>query len=156
MTGVALAVEDGVLKEGVFVTVVFFVVYYAMLINQSVTSKILAKKYHKNDKKKFVRYYNADEPEMLRADRVVGNTMEQLGPFVVLYWLSLFIVSAKGGDATYLAKSGWIYILGRVLYFPLFLMSGTKRGIKPLILLATVPCYLVIGYCGYSLVSSVL
>eukprot|EP01147_Barroeca_monosierra_P006761 gene6761-7559_t len=143
------------LRHGVYVTLIYFAVYFGMLLQQSITSQVLARTY-KNKEKPFVKYYNTTDARLLRADRTVGNTLEQMGVFLTLYWLAIYVSSIKGSNSSSVALSGYIYVLGRALYAPAWAISGSSaKGIKPLILLATVPCYVVQVYCAYKLWSSV-
>eukprot|EP00043_Microstomoeca_roanoka_P029208 m.21160 g.21160 ORF g.21160 m.21160 type:complete len:230 (-) comp9041_c0_seq1:137-826(-) len=156
----AMAAEIGVidsfsLRHGVYATLAYFAIYLLMLLSQSATSQLLAREARKKGDK-FVKYYNVSEPRMLRADRTVGNTLEQMGPFLCLYWLAIYVCSIKGSDASLVALSGYVYVIFRALYAPIWALSGSSaRGIKPLILLATLPCYAVQAYCAYRLLMEV-
>jgi uncharacterized MAPEG superfamily protein len=82
-----------------------------------------------------VKYGNTHDPLAILGDRAVGNTLEQLVPFVGSLWLYALTVGPQ-----HTAITGWTYVASRALYPPLF-WAGS-----PYILLATVPGYLVIWF----------
>ena len=82
-----------------------------------------------------VKYGNTHDPLAILGDRAVGNTLEQLVPFVGSLWLYALTVGPQ-----HTAVTGWTYVASRALYPPLF-WAGS-----PFILLSTVPGYLVIWF----------
>lgn len=82
-----------------------------------------------------VKYNNTHDPLAILGDRMVGNTLEQLVPFLGSLWMYAFFVDPEGTRLT-----GALYIVSRALYPPLF-WAGS-----PWILLSTVPGYAVIAY----------
>eukprot|EP00049_Salpingoeca_infusionum_P004151 m.75214 g.75214 ORF g.75214 m.75214 type:complete len:155 (+) comp12439_c1_seq1:161-625(+) len=137
-------------KNALYPLAAFFVVYYAFLLNQSITSKLLVVKY-KKDGKKFSKYYNKEEPQQLCADRTVGNMMEQMFPFLTFFLLNIFVCVLKSVDNNMVVLGAWVYTAARVMYFFVFRSGGTVAGVKPLVYLATAPAYLVIAFYAYNL-----
>lgn len=82
-----------------------------------------------------VKYGNTRDPLAVLGDRTVGNTLEQLVPFLGSLWLFALFVDAERTRLT-----GALYILSRAAYPFLF-----WRG-SPYILLSTLPGYAVIAY----------
>jgi len=82
-----------------------------------------------------IKYGNTLDPLAILGDRMVGNTLEQLSPFLGSLWLySIFV----GPERAWL--TGSVYIGSRALYPALF-WAGS-----PWILLSTVPGYAIIWY----------
>lgn len=79
-----------------------------------------------------VARYNSTDPEVIQADRSLGNYLEQLPVFLITLWLHALYVDA--GVSTTL---GWVYLAFRVLY-P-FLFKITPAGHTPTVLISTVP-----------------
>ena len=71
----------------------------------------------------------------LIADRTVGNTLEQMGPFLCSTWIHALLVP---GGAARAALLGWVYIASRVVY-PICFYIG-----HPWLQLSTVPGYLTV------------
>ena len=80
-------------KGPIVVTLVYFIVYYGFILNIMRTRLSLHKKYQKEGKK-FDRYFNQDR-NMLAADRIHLNMLEQMPIFVTLLWLQAFFVSIE-------------------------------------------------------------
>lgn len=53
---------------------------------------------------------------MLGWDRTVGNMHEQMGPFLALFWTSIWLSPHGGLPHQYVAAAGWLYVLLRSLY----------------------------------------
>ena len=132
----------------VLVTVAYFVMYYAMLFGLQSRTKYRLKAKYKARGEKFDRYHGRDQ-EMLAADRAVGNTHEQQGPFIAGLWLYAIFVDPR--RATTL---GTIYVVFRAAYpfllratYPFLQSDGrlSKRNPK-LVIVATLPNYLIIFY----------
>jgi hypothetical protein len=68
---------------------------------------------------------------------VAGNTLEQMGPFLVSLWLHAWAV-----DSTVATALGAVYIAFRVLYAVVF----TRVGYKTVLVVVTTPAYLIIWY----------
>lgn len=78
--------------------------------------------------------------------------LEQMVPFLACLWLHAIFVADGPRLSTTL---GWVYVATRALY-PLGLGDRLGRGIRPLVLLITVPNYLVIFYFSYAVVAHCL
>ena len=130
-------------KDVICCTAVYFGMYYIFLYGQSgvahyVFRKAKAENAKKNDEKtKSVSFasvkYGSNDKLSLTAARSVGNTMEQMVPFLASLWMNAVFV-----DPTKAAKLGWIYIITRS-YYPIAFYFGL-----PWILLSTLPGYGVI------------
>lgn len=92
-----------------------------------------------------VKYGNTHDPLALLGDRCVGNTLEQLPPFLISLWMYALIVDA---DSTW--RSGGVYLLARAAY-PFAFSAGS-----PFILLSTVPGYAVIWFHLLSCLAAVV
>lgn len=87
------------------------------------------------------RYADSDVV-LLVGDRVVGNYIEWAVPFLSLFWMSMTI--AGEGE-----NLGWAYVALRLLYIVLAAAGGiTHSGVKPRLLLATMPMYAVLFMLG--------
>ncbi len=53
---------------------------------------------------------------MLGWDRTVGNMHEQTGPFLALFWTSIWLSPHGGLPHQYVAAAGWLYVLLRAFY----------------------------------------
>lgn len=118
------------------VTLAYIGLYYAFVIWVGVVKARRAKAWRERGEK-FDRYYSEDR-EMLAADRLQLNTLEQMPPFLVLLWLE-----AVFGSTTLATIAGSVYVAARALY-PVVMGSRMGRGVKASILASTVPGYLVI------------
>lgn len=132
------------------VTVLYFVLYYALLFGKQSRTKyrLLAK--YKAEGKSFDRY-TSNDPEMLAADRAVGNTQEQMTPFLASLWMCAVFVSPN-----YATGLGLVYVVLRGIY-P-FLLGAQLQGTQPKrVFFVTGPCYLIIwGMAGASLYKALL
>jgi hypothetical protein len=89
------------------------------------------------------KYNRFTDPIMLASDRSVGNFIEWQGIFLSLFWVNAILT----GKEMYL---GWVYVGIRFLYPFLALAGGvTTKGPQPLIFVATVPGYVVLGRLSY-------
>jgi len=116
--------------------------YYVLLFSQSVLKLYLysaAKKYKKSDDRVSLTRmkYFSDNKYALRSDRVTGNTLEQMVPFLVSLWLHAWLVDSLEAE-----WCGWMYILLRVMYAIVFWSKGYSMHI----LLVTTPAYFLIWY----------
>ncbi len=119
-------------------TIYFFVWYFHFLRLQTSTKRKLSAKYAAEGKV-FDRYFDHDR-QMLAADRGVGNTLEQMVPFIVGLWLYSGFVSLEYG--TWL---GMAYVALRSLY-PWLLGTTLEIERRRRILVATIPNYLIVFY----------
>lgn len=119
--------------------------YYMFIIGQVVSTYYIYNREKKNSKEKVsllqIRY-NSNDPLKLTADRAVGNTLEQMIPFLSGLWICAVFVSPSEA-----ANLGWIYVATRAIYPPLFYLNGAWR------LIATVPNYIVIGMLWFKVYS---
>ena len=67
------------------------------------------------------------------SDRAVGNTLEQMVPFLLGLWVYAVFVSPERA-----AELGWIYVGCRAFYPALFHFGPWR-------VLSTTPCYIIIG-----------
>jgi uncharacterized MAPEG superfamily protein len=73
-----------------------------------------------------VKYFSHDK-RALRADRIVGNTLEQMAPFLVSVWLHAWAV-----DADVATVLGAVYVATRVAYALVFASVGCVHAPAPL------------------------
>jgi hypothetical protein len=118
---------------------VYFALWYAMLFGLQTRTKYRLRREYAARGEVFDRYRSAD-PEMLRADRAVQNTHEQMMPFLVSLWVYALVVSP--GVATGL---GGVYVGLRAVY-PLLLGSRIEQVQPRRVALVTFPCYAIIGW----------
>lgn len=118
------------------VTVAYLVLYYAFVIRVAIV-KAARERALALQGEKFDRYFGQDR-EMLAADRLQLNTLEQMPPFLVLLWMNAVFVGP--GSAT---AAGVVYVVARAAY-PFMLGARVGRGIRARVLAATLPGYLVI------------
>jgi len=120
------------------VSVAYVVVYYLMIVNQLVVKTRLRRAYRARGES-FDRYFGGDR-EMLAADRIVGNMLEHMPPFLILLWLNAIFVGPRGA-----ALAGTAYVVSRLAY-PLILGRRLGKGIPTRIMFATVIGYGVLAY----------
>lgn len=120
-------------------TAAYFGLWYALLFGLQTRTKYRLLREYAARGEVFDRYRSAD-PEMLRADRAVQNTHEQMVPFLVALWTHALVVSP---DAA--AGLGGAYVALRAAY-PLLL--GARLGqVQPRrVAFVTVPCYAIITW----------
>ena len=129
----------------VLVTVAYLVLWYCLLVGLQRRTKYRLQAEYLAEGKEFDRYFGQDE-QMLAADRAVGNTHEQMVPFLVTLWLTALFVST-----TFATVAGSLYVLLRAGY-PLLLGKRVSRMQPKRVYLVTVPCYLIIFSMLVSLV----
>ena len=91
-----------------------------------------------------IKYYNSRDKLALAGDRTVGNFLEFAIVFLPLYWIHAVFV-----DPNHSWTIAVIYTLGRALYPFLFLYAPT------MILVSTLPGYLVLFYLMWQITSEV-
>ena len=121
----------------VLVTVAYLFLWYGLLVGLQRRTKYRLQAEYLAEGKEFDRYFGQDE-QMLAADRAVGNTHEQMVPFLVTLWLTALFVST-----TFATLAGSLYVLLRAGY-PLLLGKRISRMQPKRVYLVTVPCYLII------------
>ena len=151
-------VEDAALSRyepAVAATLLWMLCYYLFLLHQSYTVvpvrqalKLLAKKtQEKPPSHGNVKYGKAGGVHVLRAERTVGNMVEQSLPFLVSLWLHA--VYADPSSAARLAAI-WLGLRG---CYPL--LFGRMYFHFPLHLIVTFPNYVVIAAMVWPLVGKV-
>lgn len=134
------------LRGPLSITALYFLLWYAMLFGLQTRTKYRLRREYAARNQTFDRYRSQD-PQMLRADRAVHNTLEQMGPFLVSLWLHAVFVSP-----TVATTLGAVYVLLRACY-P-FLLGDRVEQVQPRrVALVTLPCY---GMIAYMLGSSVV
>ncbi|MEZ4318337.1 MAG: MAPEG family protein [Myxococcota bacterium] len=119
----------------IWVTIAYILVYFGFVINVARVKSARAKDFASRGEK-FDRYFSQDR-EMLAADRIQLNALEQMPTFLTLLWLNAVFV---GSLPTTIA--GGVYVAARVAY-PFLMGARLGRGIPASILVATLPGYLV-------------
>eukprot|EP00052_Salpingoeca_macrocollata_P008804 m.69511 g.69511 ORF g.69511 m.69511 type:complete len:188 (+) comp16781_c0_seq3:133-696(+) len=135
-------------RQAVSVTLTYFLLYTCFLLAQSATSHLLKAEMKKKNQK-FVRYYST-EPAMLGMDRAVGNMMEQMPLFLVLFWLCVVFAPAQGSTVI---LAGYVYIAFRALYPIIWKLQNFRSFVGLSILVSTVPNYLCLVYFVYVLLT---
>ena len=119
------------------VTVAYFLLWYALLFGLQTRTKYRLKARYEQEGKVFDRFFGQD-PEMLAVDRIVANTHEQMGPFLVSLWL--FSIFASRTYATWL---GAAYVLLRCLY-PRLVGKRLSKIQSKRVAFVTFPCYAIV------------
>jgi uncharacterized membrane protein YecN with MAPEG domain len=132
------------LAAPVAVIVSYFAVYYALMVNQLRLRVLLVREAAARGEK-FDRY-RTDDPRMRAADRYVGNMLEHMPPFLVLFAANVMFTGAIMASI-----AGGIYVLCRIAY-PLAMGARLGRSVPLRILAATAPSYLVLLYFAVMLV----
>ena len=127
------------------VTAAYFGLWYALLLGLQRGTKYRLLAEYAARGEEFDRYFGQDG-QMLAVDRVVGNTQEQMVPFLVAMWMHAFVVSPT--SATWL---GLAYTGLRAVY-PFLLGRTVSRTQPKRVFFATGPAY---GIVFYLLASSV-
>ena len=120
------------------VSLAYLLLYYIFMGRVAVTKRRLFKEYRERGEK-FDRYFGQDRT-MLAIDRSQLNMLEHMPPFLALLWLNAVCVSP--GSATI---AGGLYVAARAAY-PLLVGGRLGRAVRPMILLSTLPGYLVMLY----------
>ena len=120
-------------------TAVYLVLWYTLLFGLQTRTKYRLRREYAARGEVFDRYRSAD-PEMLKADRAVQNTHEQMVPFLVAMWTYALAVSPGGA-----AVLGGAYVALRAVY-P-FLLGARIEEVQPKrVALVTFPCYGIIAW----------
>lgn len=93
----------------------------------------------KKDKDGFKTYNRYTDNKILAGDRAVGNFLEWQGAFLALFWMNAYFT----GQAVWL---GWVYVAARLAYLALAKFAIRPGGIRPILLVTTVPAYVVLFY----------
>ncbi len=137
------------LQGPVLVTAAYFGLWYTLLLGLQRGTKYKLQAEYAERGETFDRYFGQDR-RMLAVDRVVTNTLEQMGPFLASLWLHAVFVSPT--TATWL---GAAYVLLRAAY-PKVLGSSLGAMQSKRIFVVTGPAYLIIAYLLGSSVAAVL
>lgn len=86
---------------------------------------------------------------MLKADRAVQNTHEQMVPFLASLWMYALVVSPGGA-----AVLGGAYVLLRAVY-PLLLGARIEQVQPRRVAFVTSPCYAIVGWMSARSVAGV-
>jgi hypothetical protein len=119
------------------VTVVYFLLWYSFLFGLQTRTKYRLKARYEEAGEVFDRYFGQD-PEMLAVDRVVANTHEQMGPFLLSLWLFSIFASP-----TYATWMGVAYLVLRGAY-PLLIGSRVSKVQSRRVALVTFPSYAIV------------
>lgn len=120
-------------------TALYFVLWYTLLFGLQTRTKYRLLREYAARGEVFDRYRSAD-PEMLKADRAVQNTHEQMVPFLMAMWMHALVVSP---DAA--AGLGGAYVVLRAVY-PFLLGSRIEQVQPRRVAFVTFPCYGIIGW----------
>ena len=120
------------------VTVGYVALYYAFQINILRVKTRLGREAASRGER-FDRYFSQDR-SLLAADRMQLNTLEHMPVFLALLWLNAAFVSIESATL-----AGAIYVGARALY-PFVMGARLGRGVRALIMLSTVPGYVVIAW----------
>ena len=131
--------EVAALRGPIAVTALYFALWYALLFGLQTRTKYRLRREYAARGLEFDRYRSGD-PEMLKADRAVQNTHEQMVPFLLSMWLHAVFVSVS--HATVL---GLGYVVLRAVYPTLLGRSVTKTQSKR-VFFVTGPCYGIVFY----------
>ena len=123
-------------KYPIIITIIYCLIYYGFLLNIARTRISLHKKY-KEEGNKFDRYFGQDR-NMLAADRIQLNMLEQMPIFLVLFWLNAVFVPGQWSSIL-----GGTYTLTRAIY-PFLIGNRMGRDIPMRILFATFSGYFLI------------
>lgn len=118
-------------------TAAYLVLWYGLLFGLQSRTKYRLRGEYAARGEVFDRYRSA-HPEMLRADRAVQNTLEQMGPFLVAMWMYALAVSPTAA-----AGLGGVYVALRAVY-PVLLGARIEQVQPKRVALVTFPCYIII------------
>ena len=124
----------------VVVTVVYVAVYYAFILNV-----LRVKNRLKREGGGAFDRYDINNREMLAADRVQLNMLEQMPPFLVLLWLHAVFVSTFSATIV-----GAVYVASRALY-PIVFGSRAQGGAPTRVMPLTFTGYGIIAFLAISL-----
>eukprot|EP00611_Tribonema_gayanum_P013014 TRINITY_DN2376_c0_g1_i1.p1 TRINITY_DN2376_c0_g1~~TRINITY_DN2376_c0_g1_i1.p1 ORF type:complete len:175 (-),score=20.93 TRINITY_DN2376_c0_g1_i1:269-721(-) len=144
---------EAAFRGGAAVTLAYLALYSILLAWQSATknSKRVAAK--KRDEK--FSYYGSQDKDVVCADRTVGNFLEQALPFLVTFWLAL--ASSGDSNCASVVYRGWAYVFFRALYPVMWKAGGGGLGgVRPLILVSTLPGYLLCYSFMYNIIRMLL
>ena len=141
-----LQIDPAVFSGPAWVTLATLTVYYLFIVNVARVRIRLTHEYAARGER-FDRYFGQDR-QLLAADRIQLNMLEQMPVFLSLLWLHALLVSA--GEATIL---GMIWVISRSLY-PLVLGERMGRDIPLRILWVTFTGYAMLVAFGVRIIGS--
>lgn len=131
--------EVAALRGPIAVTALYFALWYALLFGLQTRTKYRLRREYAARGLEFDRYRSGD-PEMLKADRAVQNTHEQMVPFLVSMWMYATFVSPEVA-----AGLGGAYVALRAVY-P-FLLGPRIDQLQPRrVAFVTFPCYGIVAW----------
>ena len=131
--------EVAALRGPIAVTALYFALWYALLFGLQTRTKYRLRREYAARGLEFDRYRSGD-PEMLKADRAVQNTHEQMVPFLVSMWMYAIFVSPEVA-----AGLGGGRVALRAVY-P-FLLGPRIDQLQPRrVAFVTFPCYGIVAW----------
>ncbi len=130
----------------------YFRVFFGSIffqLKQKFSARAHAEAEAKKGEKPLNSYNRYSDTLILAGDRAVGNFLEWQVAFLSLFWLN----AALTGTNVWV---GWVFIGARALYLVFAKSAIRPQGIKPHLLLATVPGYLVLFFYIYTVTRAVL
>jgi uncharacterized MAPEG superfamily protein len=140
-----MPLDPAALRGPIVVTTVYFLLWYTLLFGLQTRTKYRLRREYAARGQVFDRYRSFD-PEMLRADRAVQNTHEQMVPFLAAMWMHAVVVSPVSATVC-----GGVYVALRAAY-PFLLGSRIAEVQSKRVAFVTFPCY---GLVGWMLATSV-
>lgn len=142
-----MPLDPAALRGPIVVTTVYFLLWYALLFGLQTRTKYRLRREYAARGQVFDRYRSFD-PEMLRADRAVQNTHEQMVPFLAAMWMHAVVVSPTSATVF-----GGVYVALRAAY-P-FLLGSRIAEVQPKrVALVTFPCYGLIAWMSATSVAT--
>jgi hypothetical protein len=132
----------------IVVTLAYVAVYYLFQI-QVMRVKMRLKEEYSSREEKFDRYFGQDR-EMLAADRIQLNTLEHMGPFLVLLWMNAVFVGPRNATI-----AGALYVVARGVY-PFLVGGRLGRGVSARVMWSTGMGYAVLIYFSGALIAAML
>jgi hypothetical protein len=126
-------------KGPILVTALSFGLWYYLLLGLQRGTKYKLRDEYAARGEEFDRYFGQDG-RMLAVDRIVGNTQEQMVPFLLSMWLHAAFVSPARASVLGLA-----YVILRATY-PFLLGSSLSKTQSKRVFFVTGPCYGIIFY----------
>ena len=149
-------------KRTALVTAIYFLFFYIAIFYQSMISLLVwnekkdqqhvQKENNKTTKPPTlwdIKYgpISYTDRRIVACNRIVGNTIEQMPAFIVGIWL----LAVLSGDDNYAGACGWCYVIFRSVLYPILYVSNPT-----LILIATIPNYILILYIWIIIVKTII
>ena len=131
--------------DTIYITFAYVLMYYGFIIGQVVCTYLSYFKAKRNAKggekiSMIQTKYETKDILKLTGDRAVGNTLEQMVPFLSGLWVCAVFVSVQ--EASWW---GWMYVITRAVYPFLFYISPSG----PYKLASTIPGYVAVAVLWY-------